>query len=219
MANTDVLDNTALRNAIQVAGSSDSVTLLGSATDGYSVLTLAKRSSFTPKATPFSGYTVQGTSSTLANSAKLVNTRIYQQNVDGPYAPGVVKDLTLNYTNGGPADGGALLSVTSPAIRSITLDNIKITGVHKGWNGNGNLYMSLRSFSAGTPLNTSLTMTGVTVDVTGQNNSFRAPRKISAFQCFCGHEKAANRAAWKEVLISTIDDITWPIAPSQQGSC
>jgi hypothetical protein len=22
-----------------------------------------------------------------------------------------------------------------------------------------------------------------------------APRKISAFQCFCGHEKAANRAA------------------------
>jgi hypothetical protein len=24
---------------------------------------------------------------------------------------------------------------------------------------------------------------------------FRAPRKISAFQCFCGHEKAANRAA------------------------
>jgi hypothetical protein len=23
----------------------------------------------------------------------------------------------------------------------------------------------------------------------------RAPRKISAFQCFCGHEKAANQAA------------------------
>jgi len=22
-----------------------------------------------------------------------------------------------------------------------------------------------------------------------------APRKISAFQCFCGHEKAANQAA------------------------
>ena len=35
-----------------------------------------------------------------------------------------------------------------------------------------------------------------------------APRKISAFQCFCEHEKAANRAAWQEVLISTIDDIT-----------
>jgi hypothetical protein len=26
-------------------------------------------------------------------------------------------------------------------------------------------------------------------------NFLRAPRKISAFQCFCGHEKAANRAA------------------------
>jgi len=36
----------------------------------------------------------------------------------------------------------------------------------------------------------------------------RAPRKISAFQCFCEHEKAANRAAWQEVLISTIDDTT-----------
>jgi predicted helicase len=36
----------------------------------------------------------------------------------------------------------------------------------------------------------------------------RAPRKISAFQCFCGHEKAANLAAKLEVLISTIDDIT-----------
>jgi hypothetical protein len=26
-------------------------------------------------------------------------------------------------------------------------------------------------------------------------HKLRAPRKISAFQCFCGHEKAANRAA------------------------
>ena len=25
--------------------------------------------------------------------------------------------------------------------------------------------------------------------------ALRAPRKISAFQCFCGHEKAANLAA------------------------
>ena len=39
-------------------------------------------------------------------------------------------------------------------------------------------------------------------------NVFRAPRKISPFQCFCGHEKAANLAAKQEVLISTIDDIT-----------
>jgi hypothetical protein len=26
-------------------------------------------------------------------------------------------------------------------------------------------------------------------------NKLRAPRKISAFQSFCGHEKAANQAA------------------------
>jgi Ca2+-binding RTX toxin-like protein len=182
MANTDVSTDLALRNAIQAAGSSDSVTLLGSTTDGYSVLTLAKRSSFTSNvATPFSGYTVQGTSTTLSSSAKLVNTRIYQQNVDGPLAPGLVKDLTLNYTTAGAADGGALLSFGSTASRSITLNNIKITGVHRGWNGNGNLYMSLRSFNAAVPLNTSFTMTGVTVDITGQNNSFNGTTGGSAF--------------------------------------
>jgi hypothetical protein len=41
-----------------------------------------------------------------------------------------------------------------------------------------------------------------------QSNEIRAPRKISPFQCFCGHEKVANLAAKLEVLISTIDDIT-----------
>ena len=32
----------------------------------------------------------------------------------------------------------------------------------------------------------------------------REPRKISAFQCFCGDEKAADQAAQQEVLISTM---------------
>jgi hypothetical protein len=77
MANTNVSTDSALRNAIQGANSIDSITLQGSTTDGYSVLTLAKISSFTSNvATPFDGYTVQGTSTTLASSAKLVNTRI-----------------------------------------------------------------------------------------------------------------------------------------------
>ena len=185
MANTNVSTSLALRAAIQAALSNDIITLQGitpaSEPNGYSVLTLAKRSSFVPAATPFSGYTVQGASTTLASSALLVDTLIYQENVDGANAAGTVKNLTLNYVANGAADGGALLSVTSSASRNIILDNIKITGVHKGWNGNGNLYMSLRSFNAAAPLNTSLTMTGVTVDATGQNNSFNGTTGGSAF--------------------------------------
>jgi hypothetical protein len=99
--------------------------------------------------------------------------------VDDANAAGTVKNFTLNYVANGSADGGALLSVTSSASRSITLDTTKITGVHKGWNGN--LYMSLRSFNAAAPLSTSLTMTGVTVDATGQNNSFNGTTGGSAF--------------------------------------
>jgi hypothetical protein len=181
VANTNVSNSTQLRNAIQIAGSADSVTLLGDEGAIYSVLTLAKRSSFVPKATRFSGYTVQGESVNLASSATLLNTRIYQQNVDGTYSPGTVQNLTLRYTSGGPVDGGALLSVTSTAARSITLNNVLITGVHRGWNGNGNLYMSLRSFNAAAPINTALTLTGVTVNLTGQANSFNGTTGGSAF--------------------------------------
>jgi Ca2+-binding RTX toxin-like protein len=158
-----------LRGAIQVVTGADPViTLNGNTADQYSVLTLGQRSSFVPKASRYNGYTIQGTSSVLANSAKLVNTRIYQQNVDSAFAPGIVKNLTLNYTSSGAADNGALLSVSSTAARSITLENVLITGVHRGWNGNGNLYMSLRSFNAAAPLNTSLTLTGVRANLTGQ---------------------------------------------------
>jgi Ca2+-binding RTX toxin-like protein len=142
---------------------------------------LAQRSSFVPVASRYNGYTIQGTSSVLPNSAKLVDTRIYQQNVDSAFAPGIVRNLTLNYTSGGAADNGALLSVTSTAARSITLDNVLITGAHSGWNGNGNLYMSLRSFNAAAPLNTSLTLTGVTANLTGQGNSFNGTTGGSAF--------------------------------------
>jgi Ca2+-binding RTX toxin-like protein len=186
MANTNVSTSSALRTTIQTAGTIDSITLEEvtptSEPSGYSVLTLAKRSSFAAKkATPSGGYTIQGTSSNLADSALLINTRIYQQNVDGAYAPGSVKNLTLSYVLGGQADNGALLSVTSAASRSITLENILITGGHKGWNGNGNLYMSLRSFNAAAPLNTSLALTSVIVNLTGQNNSFTGTTGGSAF--------------------------------------
>jgi Ca2+-binding RTX toxin-like protein len=162
-------DTASLRSAIQAALSTDVISLTSAGT--YSVLTLAKRSSFVPKATPFSGYTVEGSSTTLSSSAFVDNTRIYQQNVDGAYAPGTVRNLTLRYTSGGAADGGALLRFNSTfgkAARSITINNVALTGVHKGWNGNGNLYMSLTGTSYAAPTNVGLSLTNVSVSITGQ---------------------------------------------------
>jgi len=167
-------DNATLRNAIQNASATDPFVGLTGAGQVYSVLTLGKRSSTTPAPIAFDGYTVQGSSATLASSQELLNTRIYQQNVDSAFAPGLVKDLTLNYTSGGAADNGALLSMASTAPRSIALDNLLLKGVHKGWNGNGNLYMSLRSFSAASPLATTFSLSGSAINITGQNNGFQS---------------------------------------------
>ena len=156
-------DNTSLRSAIQAALSMDVISLTSGG--NYSVLTLAKRSSSVPKATPYSGYTVEG------SSAYVDNTRIYQENVDGAYAPGTVRNLTLRYTSAGAADGGALLRFNSTfgkTARSITINNVALTGVHKGWNGNGNLYMSLTGTSAAAPTNVGLSLTNVSVSITGQ---------------------------------------------------
>jgi hypothetical protein len=178
-----VSTSTALRSAIQAVSSTDpTIQLTGSGT--YStVVTLGKQSSTTPAAVAYSGYTVEGSSSTLASSATLQDTRIYQQNVDGPSMPGTVQNLTLNYdkTSGASSNGGALLSITSTAARSLTLNNVAFTGTHSGWNGNGNLYMSLRSFNASNPLNTTLTLNNVSVSITGQNNSFNGTSGGSAF--------------------------------------
>jgi hypothetical protein len=174
----NVFNSAQLRNAIQIAGSADLVTLQGDASAIYSVHTLARRSSFVPRATPRSGYLVQAV---RVNLSSLLNTRIYQQNVDGAFSPGTVRNLILSYTSGGTGDGGALLSVTSADARSIALYNVSFIGSHRGWNGNGNLYMSLRSFNAAAPLNTALTITGVTVNLTGQANSFNGTTGGSAF--------------------------------------
>ncbi len=99
--NTDVINSAELRDAIQIAGLADTITLTGPS-PYVSVVTLGKRSSFSPPATPFSGYSILGNASTLSDS------RLYQQNVDGPYSPGLIQDLTLQYTPGGAADGGPL---------------------------------------------------------------------------------------------------------------
>jgi Ca2+-binding RTX toxin-like protein len=170
-----VNNSTQLRNAIQGVTAADPViTLNGSTDDQYSVLSLAQRSgSGIPRRTNYDGYKVEGTNTDFEFSAKLLNTRIYQQNVDGNSAPGTVRNLTFNYTLNGAADNGALFSITAPAPRTITLDNLWFKGAHKGWNGNGNLYMSLRSTKAAVPLVATFTLSNSLIAITGQANGFQ----------------------------------------------
>ena len=160
MATINVGNIIALRSAIQGAFSIDVINITASNLSG--VTTLGKISSFSPAATPYSGYTVQGSS--VGGVKTLRNTRIYQQNIDGPYSPGNVKNLTLLY-QGGINDTVALLSATTG---NFTLDNIKISGTHQGWAGNGGKYFSLTSFDSAAPITVPLTIKNSTIDVQGQ---------------------------------------------------
>lgn len=153
-----VTDSAALRVAIQAAEPS---TVIGLDDTSYSVDTLAKKSSYSPGPTvEVSGYTIQG-----ATSSDILDTRIYQQNVDGPNSPGLIKDVSLNYMMGGYSDGGALLSATTG---SFYLDNVSLGGENTGWDGNGNLYFSLASFNPAAPITVGLTLDNVNVDIYGQ---------------------------------------------------
>jgi len=177
-------NSTELRTRIQSANGSDSTINLTAATI-YNVTTLAKTpSNKTQPAVAFSGYTIQssvpltppaqGASSSIELTRDFSNTRIYQQNIDGPYSPGLVKDVELTYIAG----TDALLSATTG---SFALTNVKITGTHSGWAGNGNKYFSLTSFNAAAPLTVPLTLTNLTVDIAGQGNGFNGTLGGSAF--------------------------------------
>jgi len=175
-----VSNSTELRAAIQAAkGTGFTAGALGDpiieliGTGSFSsAITLGKRSSTNPAPFAYTGYTVQGAGSSAATSAELQDTRIFQQNIDSAFSPGTVQNLRLNYSSS--SNGNALLSVTSTAARTLTIKNVDFTGTTTGWNGNGNLYMSLRSFNdtiAGR-LNTTFTLDNVNVAITGQNNGF-----------------------------------------------
>ena len=176
-----------LRTLIQNANSSDIINLTTPAPFAYSITTLAKKSSNTPEQpTPFSGYTIQssqaltppaqGASTSAALTREFSNTRIYQQNIDGAYSPGLIKDVEFIYTTG----NDALLSATKG---DFTLSNVRFTGTHSGWagSGNGNKYFSLISSSAAAPITVPLTLTNVTVGITGQGNGFNGTTGGSAF--------------------------------------
>jgi hypothetical protein len=160
----NVSDSTQLRTAIQNVTSSDP--LINVADGNYTTITtLAKLPSYLPApAVPFiNGYTIDGASriGTVIN-----DTRIYQQNIDGPYAPSTVKDLTLKYNS--LSNNTAILRATSG---SYTLDNLLITGQHSGWAGNGGVYMSLTVSDGTNPINANLTLSNSTVSVTGQTGN------------------------------------------------
>ncbi len=162
-----------LRSAIQAVGASDPIiTLAGNdpSVSFSSAVTLGKRSSTNPAPIPYRGYTVQGAGSSAATSATLQDTRIFQENIDSSFLPGTVQNLTLNYSSS--SDGNALLSIESKAARTLNIKNVNFTGTTTGWNGNGNLYMSLRSFSNTSPLNTTFTLDNVNVSIKGQNSGF-----------------------------------------------
>ncbi|MBW4531178.1 MAG: hypothetical protein KME02_10890 [Aphanothece saxicola GSE-SYN-MK-01-06B] len=148
-----------LRVAINAAAATDTIVLA----DGTyaSIRSLAKQTSV-PGVVQASGYAVTGTSET---GTVIKDTRIFQRNVDGAFAPGSVSNLTLDYTAGGAADGGALLRATSGAF---LVQDVTFSGIHRGWNGNGNLYMSLTTFSTAAPITVDLTLDDVTVAVKGQ---------------------------------------------------
>ncbi len=149
-----------LREAINAAAAGDIIFLA----DGTytSVRSLAKSTSV-PGVVQASGYTVRGASEA---GTIVKDTRIFQRNTDGPNGPGTVENLTLDYSAGGLADGGALLRATSGAF---VVRDVTFTGTHSGWNGNGNLYMSLTSFSATSPITADLTLDDVTVRLKGQS--------------------------------------------------
>jgi len=156
-------DSVALRSAIQAATSGTQIDLFGGPTP-FSVTTLAKLPCFEPL-TNTDNYTIAGPAGT--RTAIVQNTRIYQQNIDGPYGPNTVKDLTLNYTSA-PLNTTAILRATTG---TRTLDNLAITGQHAGWAGNGGVYMALTVSDAANAITTDLTLKNSTIAVSGQVGS------------------------------------------------
>jgi Ca2+-binding RTX toxin-like protein len=166
-------DSTELRNAIQDAGSGDVITLVNGETYA-SILTLAKRSSYSSyPATPGSGYVINGEGATIED------TRIIQQNIDSNFGPGVVTgssstNLVMNYSTGGAADGRALLSAN---LADITLMNVVFQGVHRGWDNNGNKYMSVipnydPAIGDLGEVNVAIAIDACAFNITGQANGF-----------------------------------------------
>jgi Ca2+-binding RTX toxin-like protein len=164
MASQTVSSSAQLRTAIQQANSGDIITLNGGIDYIYDVLTLAKNVCGSSEPTTLdSNYTIQGDNHTL------LNTRIFQNNVDGPYGPGTVKgtasNLTLGYNSGGGATANSALFTAVNA--DYSLNALTVTGNHTGWTGNGGKYFSATAFGTNT-VSAKIDLTGSLINVTGQ---------------------------------------------------
>jgi len=163
MASQTVSTSAQLRTAIQQANSGDIITLNGYDVP-FDVLTLAKNVCGSSEPTTLdSNYVIQGSGSTL------LNTRIFQNNLDGPYGPGTVKgtasNLILSYESGGGATANTALFTAVNA--DYNLSALTITGNHTGWTGNGGKYFSAVAFVSDT-INAKINLTSSYIDVTGQ---------------------------------------------------
>jgi len=212
MPSATVTTSTQLRNAIQLAGPGDVITLSGAGP--FSVGTLAKLTSTTLPTNPGGGYQIVGDG--ITPNQTITDTRIYQANIDGANAPSVVKDLTLNYTSGNTA-------ILNAKTGSYTIDNVSFTGTHTGWTGNGNNYISLTASNPLTPTtstnNSTLIFKDSDVSINGkpgngfngtsggaafiqswnnmggatlQNNTFDESGYLAAFQFFNSSTAATN---------------------------
>jgi Ca2+-binding RTX toxin-like protein len=154
-----------LRESIQLAGATDTISLADGATYD-SVTTLAKIVCGLPTVREY-GYTISGSNATV------LDTRLFQQNIDGDLPAGQytggAENLTLSYSSGGASDGGALLRAN---FADYTIDGVTLTGEHTGWTGQGNsgLYMSMTTFNYAAPIDVDLTFSNSVINVTGQGN-------------------------------------------------
>jgi Ca2+-binding RTX toxin-like protein len=161
---TTVSNSLELRDAIQNATALNPDILLNDSIN-YSVTTLAKFPCFDPLQR-YDGYTINTTNPSLDRTAVIVNdTRIYQENIDGPYAPSSISNLTLRY-NSATANNTAIFRDT---IGTYNLNNVDIIGEHGGWAGNGRTYMALNQSNGYTSTqDVDLMIAGSHIAVTGQ---------------------------------------------------
>jgi len=157
-------NSTELRTAIQDAVSGNDINLLSGVTYD-SITTLAKFVCGVPL-TPGSGYDIDG------GGATILDTRILQQNIDGPYGPGFLtstgSNMVMEYASGGAVDGLALLSATMAAI---SLQGVTFQGQHRGWDGNGGLYMAARAFGSAS-IDVAINIETSRINIEGQGNNF-----------------------------------------------
>jgi len=192
---TVVSNATDLRTAIQAAVFGEEIQLNTTSPtfNTYSsVTTLAKFPCSTPL-TRTGGYTINGINKAFTT---LTDTRIYQENIDGPYAPSTVKNLTLNYNSGNTA-------IFRATTGTYTLDSLSITGTHGGWAGNGGVYMSLNASPTPTTSNVNLTLKNSIINLATNSQA---------------NGTAAFMQSWNNIGTATIDNTQFYESGYRRGS-